>query len=72
VPLNGGHLSIEVGEDELLVGVRVDVACSPRERARLAAIAVAAVRPVPGWRPVESLNAGSAAADQLIYRLECA
>jgi hypothetical protein len=71
LPFDGGHLSIEVGEDVLLVGVRVDLACSPRERARLAAIAVAAVRPIPGWRPVHGFNSGSAAKDQVIYRLDC-
>jgi len=71
VPFDGGQLSIEVREDELLVGVDVELPCSSREQARLAAIAVAAVRPVPGWRPADGFSAEPAADRQVVYRLEC-
>ena len=71
VPFDGGQLGIEVREDELLVGVDVELPCSSREQARLAAIAVAAVRPVPGWRPADGFSAEPAADRQVVYRLEC-
>jgi len=67
----GGELAIEQSGEELFVDVRVGIECSPRERARLAATAVAAVKPVPGWRPVEQSGSDPGDAGHLVYRLSC-
>jgi hypothetical protein len=67
--LDRGELALEETDDALYVGLRIGMDCSPRERSRLTATAVAAVRPVPGWEHVDGFPSQPAGEEQLVYRL---
>jgi hypothetical protein len=63
------ELSIEETPDALFVGLRIGIECSPQERSRLAATAVASVRPVPGWVRVDHLPSPPPDDERLAYSL---